>query len=466
MIKTLTIQPPQPKQEEFLRAKAMYVAYGGARGGGKSWALRTKLVLTCFRYPGYRALILRRTYKELLENHIDVLRRELRGICKYNGTDKKLTFPNESTIEFGYCNHESDVNRYQGIEYDAIAMDEGTHFTEYMFRTVAASIRGTTEYPRRMYITCNPGDIGHAWVKRLFIDRQYKDNEDPDDYVFIPAKVTDNAVLMRSNPKYISWLDNLPDGIREAWRDGDWDVFTGQFFTEWNRDIHVVEPFEIPKDWKLYITIDYGMDMLAAYLIAVDEDGTGWVTDEVYEGRDNGEGHNGLIISEAAERLKKMADKRRITSWLAPPDLWSTRQETGRSAANIFSEHGINLTKTSNDRLDGWYAVRERLKVRPDIEGNPTAGLKIFRGCSNLIRTLPQLLYNPKKPSDASTEPHEITHAPDAIRGFCVYWTKKPKRKKSESSLEWTEDMWEDWRNSNSTIRELLREKWGNPPTR
>jgi phage terminase large subunit len=432
----IRLSRPQPKQWEFLRATERYVGYGGARGGGKSWAVRFKATALCACQAGIRVLILRRTFPELRENHIGVMRSELRGIARYRETEKTLTFVNGSVIRFGYCDAENDVDQYQGQEYDVIFIDEATHFTEYQFRVLGACVRGVNDFPKRMYITCNPGGVGHAWVKRLFIERAFRVDENPDDYVFIPARVSDNPVLVEKTPGYLDFLNNLPDGIREAWRDGDWDVFAGQFFTEWNREIHVAEPFAIPDWWRLYVTMDYGMDMLAAYTVAVDQAGGAYVVDELYEGRDLGDGHNGLIISDAALRLGEMAKGRKITAWLAPPDLWNSRQETGRSVADIFREHGISLTRTSNDRVDGWMAVREWLKVTKGPDGQPSARLRIFRGCVNLIRTLPLLMYDPKRPSDAATEPHEITHAPDAIRGFCVYWTSSAKKPDERADYE------------------------------
>jgi phage terminase large subunit len=160
---------------------------------------------------------------------------------------------------------------------------------------------------------------------------------------------------------------------------------------------------------------------------------------------------------------------------LAPPDMWNKRQETGRSAADIFSENGITLIQTSNDRVDGWMAMREWLKPYTGADGAPTARLRIFRGCVNLIRTLPQLMYDTKKPSDAATAPHEVTHAPDAIRGFCVYWISRAKspRRSAENGTpgvrplqggifsEWTADMREDYNRASAAEKKLLMEMWG-----
>ena len=318
-VKTLTLGAPQPAQQPFFDARQRFVCYGGARGGGKSWCVRQKAVLLAARWNGIRVLILRRTLVELRENHIRILRSMLNGIAAYKATDKVFEFPNGSVIAFGYCDSESDVDQYQGQEYDVVFLDEATQFTEYQFSTLTACVRGANDFPKRMYLTCNPGGVGHAWVKRLFVDRQFKASERPEDYVFYRAKVTDNQILMEKDPDYVRQLDNLPPGLREAWRDGDWDVFVGQYFTEWNRETHVCEAFQPPEWWRWYISIDYGLDMLAALLIGVDDIGKAYVVGEIYEGRDlgitpDGQEHNGLIVSEAAKAVKELGDGRRITA--------------------------------------------------------------------------------------------------------------------------------------------------------
>lgn len=423
MVTEIVLPPPQPKQELFFAARERYVCYGGARGGGKSWCVQHKSVLMAVRYAGIRILILRRTLVELRENHIRPMRKLLRGVADYKATDKAFEFPNGSLIVFGYCDSESDVDQYQGQEYDVIFLDEATHFTEYQYATLTAALRGANDFPKRMYLTCNPGGPGHAWVKRLFIDRAFRGGERPEDYVFIPAKVTDNRILVEKDPEYVRRLDNLPHGLREAWRDGNWDVFVGQYFTEWDREVHVCEPFQPGAWWRWYVTMDYGLDMLAALLIGVDEEGNAWVVGEVYEGRDRGEGHDGLIISEAAEAVRALAGDKTITAYLAPPDLWNARQESGKSVADIFAEHGVYLTKTSNDRVNGWLAVKEWLKVRAGADGVKRPRIRFFPNCRNLIRCLPLLQYDEHRANDVANSPHELTHAPDALRGFCVYWT-------------------------------------------
>ena len=213
---TLRIDPPNEKQIRMLEAHTKHVGFGGARGGGKSWAVRTKAKLLALRYPGIKLLIVRRTYPELMNNHIQILRQELCQIGRYNDKDKVLTFANGSTIHFMYCAKDGDLDRLQGVEYDVIFLDEATQLSEYQMRTISACIRGVNDFPKRIYYTCNPGGQGHGFIKRIFIERRYEAGEDPADYTFIQSLVTDNRVLLASQPDYVRQLEALPEKLRRA----------------------------------------------------------------------------------------------------------------------------------------------------------------------------------------------------------------------------------------------------------
>lgn len=391
--------------------------------------MRRKSVLLALRYPGIRVLILRRTYPELTETYVKPMRGEMAELIRakqvrYKETSKEFDFSNGSLLMLGYCDTDADIDRYQGAQYDVIFIDEATQWPEDWYLILTACLRGVNDFPKRMYLTCNPGGVGHTWVKRLFIDREYKANENPEDYRFIQALVYENTALMEKNPDYLRQLQNLPEKLRKGWLEGEWDLFDGQYFAEFRREKHVIQPFELPMRWRRYMTMDYGLDMLAAYWIAVDEEGKGYVYRELYEGRDNGKGADGRghIVSAAARRVREcMQPGERIEAWLAPPDLWNRNRDSGRSTAELFAEAGIMLTKTSNDRIAGWRAVREWLADMVDGHGQTVPRLRIFTTCTNLIRTLPAVQFDEKKPEDVATEPHELTHAPDALRGFCVF---------------------------------------------
>lgn len=394
---------PNEKQQEFFRSTAHFTGYGGARGGGKSWALRRKLILLCYRYPGIHCLIIRRTLTELRLNHADPLQKELGSSVPYSAGERVFHFKNGSRIDLGYLSCDSDTLRYQGQEYDIIAIDEATQITEYQFSCLKGCLRGVGKFPRRIYLTCNPGGVGHAWVKRLFIDRNFRDGEKPEDYRFIRASVWDNSVLLKNDPDYVKGLEGLPDTLRAAWLEGRWDIFEGQFFPEFSRSTNVIPPCTLPCGMR-FAALDYGFDRFALLICAPIEDKL-YVTREYCK--------SGLTLSQAGEALAEVCKRERelgndVTYAVASPDLWNRRQDSGYSGFEIIS--GIDgvppLRRADNRRIPGWRALREKLSDK----------LKIFDSCEELIRSMESLLCDKHMPEDAAGEPHEITHTPEALR--------------------------------------------------
>ena len=417
------IPQPNPKQMEFLVAVNKYVAYGCARAGGKSWAVRVKALIGCLENPGIKILIMRRTYPELestiIAPLIELINSARLGnhpagpyVADYNATMRTVYFRNGSIIKFGHLQGASALTEYQGQEYDWIFIDEATHFTEYEFRTLGACLRGVNKIKKQMFLTCNPGGVGHQWVKRLFVSREYDlEKENPKDYKFIPATVDDNTALSKADKMdYIASLDLLPEDIRRAHRYGDWDAMAGQYFSEFKRETHVCKPFIIPREWPRYRAFDYGLDMFACYWAAIDFQGRIWLYREYCE--------SDLYISDAAAAMRNLTPADEFIQYtVAPPDMWNRRQDTGRSAAEIFTEGGIGLVKANNSRIQGWLILKEYLKIQPD--GKPK--LMVSEDCTVLISNLPALQHDAKNPSDTSKEPHEITHSPDAIRYLCIF---------------------------------------------
>lgn len=382
-----------------------------------SWAVRFKAEILAAQYAGIRMLIVRRTLPELKKNHRDPLMSDLQGLARWKDSDNTFIFTNKSTITLGYCDAEADVLRYQGQEYDIIFIDEATQLTEFQYTNLKYCLRGANDFPKRMYLTCNPGGVGHEWVKRLFIDCEYRNGENPEDYTFIQAKATDNTALKEKDPEFIKMLDELPDGLREMWRDGNWDVFAGQYFSEFNMSLHVIEPLPLPQHWRRYVSMDYGFgDMCAVLWEAVNEKGQVFVYRELYE--------KNLLPSDAANKIRDLSANEKIEQFIAPPDLFAKMKDGGRSFAEQFGEHGIYLTQGSNRRVDGWVAIKEYIKLVDTPDGGKTSNLKIFTTCRNLIRCLPKLQYDTVKMNgDVLNEPHEVTHAPDALRYFCISHT-------------------------------------------
>lgn len=402
---------PSERQREFFLSRARHTAYGGARGGGKSWAMRRKFILLALRYPGLNLLLLRRTLPELRENHLIPMQRELYGFAVYNSAERVFRFPNGSRIKLGYCDTMQDVYQYQGQEYAVIGLEEATHFTEEQMRFLTTCNRTTRkDFSPRMYYTCNPGNVGHAWVKRLFIDRLYAENENPNDYLFIPARIYDNKVLLDADPNYIRQLEALPEELRRAHLDGDWDVHAGQYFREFSRDRHVIEPFEIPSWWRRFRSMDWGYnDPCCVLWHAVDGENRVYTYRELYV-RETRAG-------EVASMVLELSRGESISYTVASPDMWQKRGAVlsgaggfeGETLAELFTSSGLSLTPADNSRVPGWNRVRDFLAVAPD--GRPN--WLCFSGCRNLIRQLPALQFDQHNREDAADGDD---HAPEALR--------------------------------------------------
>lgn len=419
-----------PKQQEFFNSRTLYTAYGGAKGGGKTWAVRVKACGGALANPGIRILIMRKTYPELEENHIrPILSMLPKEIYAYNGSKHTLTFGNGSYIKFGHWQEGISENEYQGLEYDWIFLDEATQFTERAFRYLGGCLRGSTPFPKRFYITCNPGGVGHRWVKRLFIDRNYdvtnpivQAREKPENYSFIFASVYDNKALLDSSPTYLQTLASMPKDLVDAYLNGNWDAIGGNYFPEFSEATHVVKPFKLPPHWKLYRSFDYGLDMFACYWWAVDEDGRMWGIREFCEPK--------LIVQQASERMhENTLPTEKINGTYAPPDMWNRQKDTGRTMAEVFMINGVGLIKADNNRVQGHMMVKESLAMMPvndpyvkqmfpGVENMP--GLMFFDNCKEIINDIRDIQADDNNPNDCAKEPHDITHTVDAVRYFCV----------------------------------------------
>lgn len=397
---------PNPKQQQFFDSRAKYTAYGGARGGGKSWALRRKLVAMCLRHRGIHCLLLRRTLEELKSNHIYPMLREYGDILHYRESERAFLFDNGSRIDCGYCDCDRDVLRYQGQEYDIIAIDEATQMTEQQFIVFRACLRGVGDFPRRMYLTCNPGGVGHAWVKRLFIDRDFRDGEDGAEYCFISALLTDNPVLMQADPDYLKQLRSLPPRLRDAWLYGRWDVFAGQFFPEFSREKHLFGG-GAPPMLSCFGAMDYGFDRLAVLLMGRDASGGLWVLGERCI--------SGLTLRQAALEAMALLETApsQVEYVVASPDLWNRRQDSGLSGVAVMQAvSGMPPMRMADDRrIAGWRTLRQYLH---GADGVPL--LHIHAGCRELIDCMEGLQCDQKCIEDAAAHPHHLTHAPEALR--------------------------------------------------
>lgn len=408
------------KQAQFLRSKKLYCGYGGARGGGKSHAVRVDAIRGALKYNGIKILIVRRRYTDLQGNYVEPFNKLIPStIAEYNSQLHTYYFINGSTIKLGHFqSYGQAADEYQGQEFDWIFLDEATQFTEAEFRLLGGCLRGANKIPKKFRLTANPGGIGHRWFRRLFIDRQFKtnsenpeENENPDDYEFIQALVTDNTALMNSSggKQYLAMLSALPENIRNAHRYGDWNALSGNYFPEFQTATHTCDPFPIPNNWVRYRSIDYGLDALACLWFAISPDGRVYMYRELKQ--------SGLIVSDAAQAiLSHTGVTEKVVCTYAPDDIWSRQKDTGKTMAEVFFANNLSIVKASRSRVQGWLQLKERLA--PMQDGKP--GLIVFNTCKNFIDDIQAIQASEKDPNDCATDPHDITHLPDACRYFCI----------------------------------------------
>ena len=449
--KILKMPVPNEKQLLALRETHRQVGYGGARGGGKSWFVRWKAVLLCLTYPGIRVLITRKSYKELLNNHIEPLKAMLEGIARYHSGEKCFRFPNGSAIWFGYCACDGDLGQYQGAEYDVWFCDEAGQFQESWLRQIDACVRGVNSFPKRSYYTLNPGGPSHGYFKRVFIDRNFQEGERPEDYAFIQALCTDNLALMKSQPDYERALQKLPPKLRDAWLYGRWDLFEGQFFEDFRqvpdpelcrkagisqaqalqerRFTHVIPAFDLNsgscRGWHILRSYDFGYAKpFSVGYWAVDYEGTLYRILELYGC--TGVPNEGLKWT-PEEQFKAMRELETSHPWLkgrkfsdsvADPAIWDASR--GESIADTAARFGIYFTPGDHQRIPGWMQVHYRLQF--DENGYP--GMYVFDCCKAFIRTMPLMMYSRTNPEDLNTELED--HCPDEVRYLCMARPIKP----------------------------------------
>jgi len=404
-------QPNAGPQEDFLAAPETDVLFGGAAGGGKSYAMLIDPLRYAHR-PAHRALILRRSMpelRELIDKSRELYPRAFPG-CKYREVEKLWNFPSGAKVEFGFLERDADVYRYQGQAYSWIGFDEITHLpTEFGWNYLASRLRTTDpEITPYMRCTANPGGVGAHWVKKRYIDpnppHETFKGEDGLTRKFIPASLNDNPYLA-SDGRYEQMLKALPDIQRKQLLEGNWDIAEGAAFTEFDSEAHIVTPFQIPIGWERVKGIDYGYASESACVWGcVDpSDGTLIIYRELYR--------KGLTGEDLGHLIAEMElDDPFAVPGVLDTAAWAKTGATGPTVGEALIKIGHKLRRADKARIPGKIQIHEYLKLRQS--GRPR--LQIFNTCPNLIRELQSIPLDKTNPEDVDT--HASDHAYDALR--------------------------------------------------
>ena len=402
---------------EFWRTRCRYRVVKGSRASKKSKTTALWYIYHLLRHPAANLLVVRRTYRSLERSAYSELRWAIRRLCAeelfdfrtspleitHRETGQRILFAGlDDPLKLTSLTVTEGVLSWMWIE-EAYEIE-----SEDAFNTLDEVIRG--EMPEGLFkkvtLTFNPWSENH-WLKRRFFDRA-----SPDVFTMTVNYTVNEWLDDADRAMFADMRERDPDRYRVCGL-GEWGVSGGQFFSEFRTDVHVVPPLPLPVGARIFRAIDYGLDALACLFVAVDSVGRATVFREVYE--------KGLIVSEAARAIREASVGLDVYCTFAPPDLWARQKDSGKSMALLFAEHGVPLTEASCDRVNGWMSLREWLKVE-----NGDARLKISRVCENLLRCLPSLVADERRVGDCATEPHEITHLPDALRYFAVMKTHAP----------------------------------------
>lgn len=425
----IIFQPNPGPQTEFLQAPEREVLYGGAAGGGKSFALTVDPVRD-FDNPNFRGLIIRKTTEELRElvSISKHLYPQINKDYRFSERDKTWYFPKGGSLWMSYLDRDDDVGRYQGQAYSWIGFDELTHWsTPYAWDSLRSRLRTSKDSGLSLYMraTTNPGSAGHSWVKKMFIDpappntafwatdidsgeiMKWPDTGEPlFKRRFIPANLYDNPYLAEDR-MYEANLLSLPEQQRKKLLEGNWDVAEGAAFTEWDRRVHVIEPFHIPRNWPRFRAADYGYSQHTAVLwFAVAPDNQLVVYRELYT--------KGVTASDLADVILEMEADEHIKYGVLDSSLWANRGDLGPSLAETMIAKGCKWRKadrSKGSRVAGKNELHRRLQIDPYTD---KPGIVFFNTCFNTIAQLPLLPLDKNNPEDVDTTAED--HGYDALR--------------------------------------------------
>ena len=425
---------PNPgAQTEILRRQEFELLYGGARGGGKSaaglaWLISPEYIVN----PKYRALVIRRNAEDLTD-WIARARDFYRPLnAKFAGNPPIIKFPSGAFIKTGHLKDENAYEKYQGHEYHRIVIEELTQIPrDQDYLKLISSCRSTEKGLKpQVFSTCNPGGTGHTWVKQRWVDvarnSVYRDPVSGRSRLFIPARVEDNPMLMETDPEYVKFLDALPEDLRKAWREGDWDIFAGQYFKKLNKEKHIIEPFKIPEAWVRFRSLDWGYAHETVCLWwAIDYNGNAYIYRHFVE-------RETIVSRVASEILDMSPEDERILTTVTDPSVWVrnpySEAVTDRTMADEMRKMGLFVEKANNDRINGWQSLRELI----EWDANRKSRLRIFSNCEKVFEGLVRLVHDDKRPEDVLKI--EGDDWGDAARygAMHIFATMKKARKKTD----------------------------------
>lgn len=414
----------QPKQKEaFLKSQETPVLfYGGAKGGGKSYLVRARELYRRLKYPNTRGLIIRKTYPELVDNHITKFFEEYPITKKwFNKQEKAIIYPNGSKTQFSYLQNTNDVYTYQGREFEDISIDEATQHEEVTLKILRTSNRTSNAKFIKMggqvsmFLTGNPGGIGHQWVKRIFIDKIFRERENPADFDFVQAFVQDNKAMLTVDPNYIDRLKDNPEAIVKAYLYGDWNIHEGIAFNEMNEQKHIVDPKELPAGTTYFAGYDHGYNHPYSFVLFAITPNS-----EIY------------VVNYLKDRLKRIDEissdilatiqslDTKVVDMYCGIDCWSRGRDGSPTIAEQFYRfgltrtNGVNVLKAYNNRVQGVNEIRKFVAWQNTETEIPQ--VRFFKNAKPVFDIVSGMQFDTLKPEDVMK-----TNAVDGVGGDDLY---------------------------------------------